>query len=95
MREAQAGSLESGDLLVLIRESSSPDRIEVSIKSPVKPQFGRQIEAVARQVLGEAGVSGVGLYIEDRGALDYVIRARVSTALARFRRLAGEGSPRE
>lgn len=84
MHTGQAGSLESGDLLVLIRPRQSDDQVEIHIESPVKALFGRRIAEVVREALADTGVSGVDVFIKDRGALDYAIRARVKTAAARY-----------
>jgi citrate lyase subunit gamma (acyl carrier protein) len=108
MKTAQAGSLESGDLLVLIRQSDEPGPCEtrpdatgpgahgpvkdrpvvkgnlIYLDSPVKAQFGKRIIQVVAETLAEAGVAGVEVSIQDRGALDYAIRARVRAASDRF-----------
>ena len=61
--------------------------LEIGVKSSVAALFGRAIEATARRVAAEFGVSRGRLDIVDDGALDYVISARVEAVL----RLAGFG----
>lgn len=77
---SKAGSLESNDILIMLYPA---DTIEINIESIVKKQFGKQIENVIRKTLEEAGVTGAKLDVQDKGALDFTIKARVKTALER------------
>ena len=77
---AEAGSLESGDLLVVVAPS---DNISVGITSSVEEQFGERIRQIVIDLVHSMSVDGVYVKIQDRGALDYVILARLSTALRR------------
>ncbi len=58
----------------------------------VAQQFGEEIERVVRQVLDENGVTGAHVSLNDKGAVECVIRARVETAI---RRGEGERTPNE
>lgn len=78
---ASAGTLESSDVYVEITPAESG--IEIDLNSVVQAQFGENILAVVREVLDECGVDNAKLTIQDRGALDCVIRARVETAVMR------------
>ena len=78
---ASAGTLESSDVYVEIAPAESG--IEIDLNSVVQAQFGDDILAVVREVLDECGVDKAKLTIQDRGALDCVIRARVETAVMR------------
>lgn len=78
---AIAGTVESSDLLV--RVEPSQDGIELEIVSVVKDRFGHLIEAEVRGVLKALDVTNARVFVDDRGALDCVIRARVETALRR------------
>ena len=78
---ASAGTLESSDVYVEITPAESG--IEIDLNSVVQAQFGDDILAVVREVLDECGVDNAKLTIQDRGALDCVIRARVETAVMR------------
>jgi len=89
MLSRQAGSLESGDLLVDIRRKPSPG-VSVQLTSPVKAQFGERIEQVISEALSALALDGVEVLVRDRGALDYVVSARVRTAAERL--LAAERS---
>ena len=80
IREAHAGTMESGDAFVTVEPA--PDRI-IAIESPVLQPYGRQIEQAAVAMLDQLQVEGCRMLIRDKGALDYVLRARVETALRR------------
>ena len=80
--DAMAGTLESSDLLVKV--SPHPEgRLEVAITSEVMRQFGAQIRRVVLETLQQLGVETGLVVIEDKGALDCAIRARVQTAALR------------
>jgi citrate lyase subunit gamma (acyl carrier protein) len=82
VKEALAGTLESSDLMVKV--APAPDEtLEVIINSEVIRQFGAQIEKVVRETLGKLDVDSGLVVIEDKGALDCAIRARVQTAVLR------------
>ena len=78
---ASAGTMESSDVYVEIEPGTG--RLDISLESGVKVQYGAAIEATVRDVLQEQGVTDACVRVTDRGALDCVIRARVETAIAR------------
>ncbi|KAA8999028.1 citrate lyase acyl carrier protein [Affinibrenneria salicis] len=80
VKEALAGTVESSDLLVKIAPASE---LNVVINSEVIKQFGDQIRQVVQETLDALGVTEGLLIIEDKGALDCVIRARVQSAVLR------------
>jgi len=53
------------------------------VNSSVGKQFDAQIRATVHEVLAQLGVQAVALKLEDRGALDCVLRARLKAALLR------------
>ncbi len=77
---AMAGSVESCDCLITIFES---DKIEIDLTSDVLVQYGEQIEKVILATLKEHNINNLRVVIEDKGALDYTIIARLTTALRR------------
>ncbi len=81
IQEALAGTVESSDLLVKIAPAAG--EFDVVINSEVMKQFGDQIRQVVQQTLTALGVSEGLVLIEDKGALDCVIRARVQSAVLR------------
>ena len=84
--KARAGTLESGDVLVTVQPW---DRLELTLESPVKAQFGDQILDLARKVLDREGIESGRISLEDQGALDCTIQARLTTALRRAREKGG------
>jgi citrate lyase subunit gamma (acyl carrier protein) len=81
VREALAGTLESSDLMV--RVSPYEGGLKIVLRSEVIHQFGPQIEKVARDCISQLGVVDGLFVIEDKGALDCVVAARVRAAIAR------------
>lgn len=81
-KTAAAGNMESGDIQVTI--VPNPGRgVELDLTSKVKVPFGEAIEATVRQVLKENGIADACVRLQDQGALDCVIRARVQCAICR------------
>ncbi len=83
-KEAKAGTDKSGDALVTL-ELPASGGIDCELVSKVSSKYGAEIRAVAEQVLAAHGVQDARLLIEDFGALDFVIAARIETALFRLR----------
>lgn len=80
-RESVAGTLESSDVMVYVAPHEGG--IVLEINSSVGQQFQAQIEASVLAVLKEQNVPNVALRLEDKGALDCVLQARVKAALVR------------
>lgn len=80
VKTGRAGSLESNDLIVEIEPA---DDLIIEIKSVVEDIFKDQIEDVVRQTLKDLNVDKAKIRIDDRGALDFTISARVETAVKR------------
>ena len=81
MKEASAGTLESGDILIQIAPAQKG--LEIELQSSVAAQFGRQIKAVITDTLKGLGVENACIKATDKGALDCTIRARVTAAVVR------------
>ncbi|AEG94945.1 citrate lyase acyl carrier protein [Klebsiella aerogenes] len=81
VREALAGTQESSDLMVKIVPAHG--ELEIVIHSEVIKQFGEQIHQVVNDTLRAMNVDQGLIIIEDKGALDCVIRARLQSALMR------------
>ena len=65
--------------------------IELDLKSKVESMYGRSIRELVRGELDGLGLKNAKVEIEDRGALPFVIMARVETALRRLGLDVGEG----
>jgi citrate lyase subunit gamma (acyl carrier protein) len=81
-RTATAGSLESSDVLVTISPTSS-SAVDLKIESIVIKQYGKRIRSVTEEVVKTAGIKGASVLVQDRGALECTLRARLETAIAR------------
>ena len=79
---AVAGTLESGDVMIRIAPSDTQDS-ELQINSSVEKQFGDAIRTTILEILARYNVTGVQLTVDDKGALDCILRARLETLLAR------------
>lgn len=80
---ASAGTLESSDVYVEVEPAESGLAIELD--SVVLEQFGEQIKEVVKDVLKEQGIEHATVRVQDKGALECVIRARVESAILRGR----------
>ena len=81
VREALAGTQESSDLMVKIAPAHG--ELEIVIHSEVIKQFGEQIRQVVVETLRAMDVRQGLIIVEDKGALDCVIRARLQSAVLR------------
>ena len=78
---ASAGTMESNDCMMTIREHAG---IHIEIESIVFKKFGKQIEKVIRETLKELNIENIFVQCNDKGALDYTIKARLITAIQRM-----------
>ncbi len=79
-KETVCGTLQSNDCLVRIEPAET---LELHLKSSVMAEFGVQIKNAVQEVLDTFEVRACRLFLEDKGALDCTIKARVETALRR------------
>lgn len=81
MKIASCGTMESNDCLMTVKEN---DALEIVIESIVFEQFGDQILRVIEETLEQLGIKNIYVLCQDKGALDYTIRARLATAVQRM-----------
>ena len=81
-KPAVAGKLESSDVQITLRPNPGQG-IQIELQSDVKALFGQAIEETVRAVLAEFGVQDALVDVNDKGALDFVIRARMECAVCR------------
>ena len=94
-KPAVAGTLESSDVQITLRPNPGQG-IQIELQSDVKALFGQAIEETVRAVLAEFGVQDALVDVNDKGALDFVIRARMECAVCRAAQVQfnwGEGDP--
>lgn len=81
VRCAEAGSVESGDCFVQLEPGC--EGLELNIGSTLMLQFGEIIRESVLDVLLKCGVQDAKITLDDHGALDWILRARVETAIER------------
>ena len=83
-RAAQAGTVESMDCLVTISPDAERRRIEISGSGVSR--FRATMEQKINQVLDKLGSSeNIEISVQDNGAVDVVLGARVEAAYLRFK----------
>ena len=80
LKRGQAGTMQSSDLMVTVEPA---DELVIEIESTVKKQFEHLIRAKLEQVLANCDIASGRVSVNDRGALDYAIEARLEAALQR------------
>ena len=81
MKIGVAGSLESNDAMITVKESNET---KITVKSIVYDFFHLQMEEVIKNTLKEKNLEKVEVICEDKGALDCTIKARLLTAIERM-----------
>ena len=81
-KPAKAGTMESNDIYVMIMPNPKGG-IEINLQSIVMKQFGEEIKSVILDTLVELGVKNIIVNAQDKGALNYTIKARIETAVKR------------
>lgn len=81
-KPAMAGTLESSDVQITLRPNPGQG-IVIQLQSDVKTLFGDAIEATVREVLNQFQVTDALVDVNDKGALDFAIRARMECAICR------------
>ena len=79
---AKAGTLESNDVFIMVSPNEE-NTVDIQLESIVMKQFGDQILKVIKDTLKDLKVESINLKAQDKGALDYTIKARVETAIKR------------
>jgi len=91
--QAFAGRAEKSDVRVTLT-AGGPAENEIVVRSSVGRLFGEAIQARAAETLAQLDVRGVRLELDDRGALDWILMARIEAAAKRLDpELTGEALP--
>lgn len=80
VRSANAGTLESSDCLVTVMPAET---IEIEYAGANEKIFRGRTEDLVREILGKYSLTGGAVKIQDSGALEVTLRARIETALER------------
>ncbi|MEG6584173.1 citrate lyase acyl carrier protein [Dendrosporobacter sp. 1207_IL3150] len=83
IKTAQAGTLESGDIMITIAPATTEGGVLLDLDSIVLAQYGTAIRKTILDIISELGVTDIYIKAVDRGALDCTIKARTLTALGR------------
>ncbi|NHK30224.1 MAG: citrate lyase acyl carrier protein [Asgard group archaeon] len=82
-KSAQAGSLESQDILITINPGKKDSGIVIDLESPSLVQYGKKIRSEIELVITSMGISDIYVNAVDKGALGFTIKARTEAALKR------------
>ena len=83
LRSAQAGTLESADILIMIAPAEPGAGVQIELVTPTMKQYGAMIRQAIEKVLAANGLVDARVHANDKGALDYTIEARMQTAIDR------------
>ena len=79
--KAVAGTLESSDMYVIIEPNATG--IELEIASVVMGQYGDDVRRLILESLEELGVTSAKVLVNDKGAIEPVIKSRIQTVVTR------------
>lgn len=77
---AMAGTLESSDAQITVEPGEG---LTIQVSSSVIHLYGRQIRQVVRETLERLNVTDARITVNDKGALDCTLKARVEAAVYR------------
>lgn len=83
VRTAQAGTVESSDIMVILSPAQAGTGLQIELVSPTLNQYGKHMRKLIADVLKSYGIQDAIVNANDKGALDYTIEARVKTAVER------------
>ncbi|ANZ43980.1 citrate lyase acyl carrier protein [Cloacibacillus porcorum] len=86
MKTSQAGTLESMDCLVTLTEAPSGAGIKIEITGASAARFKSAMEKKITDTLCELGTKDIEVRVQDNGALDIVLGARVEAAYKRLQK---------
>lgn len=85
MRTAQAGTVESMDCLVTVSEAGPGTGISLTLAGASVARFSKAMDKAVRDTLDNLEITDVTVSVQDNGALDLVLKARVEAAVARLK----------
>lgn len=83
LKPAQAGTLESNDIMITVAPGAQASGVLIELESIVLAQYGQAIRQTIADVINKQNVTDIYVKAVDRGALDCTIQARTLAALAR------------
>jgi len=85
MRTAQAGTVESMDCLVTVSEAGPGTGISLTLAGASVARFSKAMDKAVRETLDNLDITDMTVSVQDNGALDLVLKARVEAAVARLK----------
>ena len=85
MSTAQAGTVESMDCLVTVSEAGPGTGISLTLAGASVARFSKAMDKAVRETLDNLGITDMTVSVQDNGALDLVLKARVEAAVARLK----------
>ncbi|AIF52614.1 citrate lyase acyl carrier protein [Pelosinus sp. UFO1] len=82
-KTAQAGTLESSDVMITVTPGAKDSGIVIEVESIVLAQYGEDIKAILLSTVQKQDITDIYIKAVDRGALDCTICARLLAALSR------------
>ncbi|MCL8210079.1 citrate lyase acyl carrier protein [Spiroplasma attinicola] len=79
---ASAGSLDSSDVLVTVELNHKTENC-ITINSPFIRQFGQEMKNIVIKILNDLKINNCNIVIQDQGAINEVLIARIVTAISR------------
>ncbi len=83
VRTAQAGTLESQDVLITVQKGKPNTGLVIELDSPSAVQYGSKIQSEIETIVMEFKIEDVHIKAIDKGALGFTIKARTEVALKR------------
>ncbi len=80
LKNACAGTLESSDAFI---EVLCHEGVKIELESSVKEIYGKDIQKLVKNILKKMEIKNIYIKIQDKGALDFVLEARIKTAILR------------
>ena len=84
MNTAQAGTLESMDCLVTVSEAVPGAGVKIQIAGSSAARFKSAMKKKTADVITSMNVKDIDISVQDNGALDIVLGARVEAAVKRL-----------
>ena len=84
MGEATAGRAEKDDCRIRLIEEELNGEVRIDLDSSVSNLYGNHIRRLAEESLEKLGLTNLRAEITDRGAMDWVLTARMETAARRL-----------
>jgi len=81
MKHLSVGTLESSDCLITLKENNG---LKITIDTPLEEAFLNAIHDVIETGLKHHNISNIHVILQDKGALDFTIKARLETAIKRW-----------